>query len=325
LLAWLVPRSALAQALPLDLVWRAPPECPQRDAVVARARALLGSKALKTELVQAQGTIEKQGEGFELTLAIDEGGKGGERRVWARQCEELSGAAAIALVLLLTSDSARAGPGDTAAAPSAGDAGQGPQVAARPKPPPKPADENDDSVDAPATPHARRWRLLAMAPQLVVGIGPLPKPSIGLGAGLGLQGRGWSIRLLGQWFSSQAVAAPVQPYGADVKRVSARLWGCWDLQRAGWSFSPCVQSSLARLQATGYGPRLRPGTQSETVAAVGVGAVGRLQATDWLALTAAGGIQIELSRPIILLGSLGTVRQLAPLSAVVQLGPEWIF
>jgi hypothetical protein len=37
------------------------------------------------------------------------------------------------------------------------------------------------------------------------------------------------------------------------------------------------------------------------------------------------GLQIELSRPIIELGGVGTVRQLAPVSAVVLLGPEWIF
>jgi hypothetical protein len=322
LLACVLPRNAAAQSLPLELTWQAPPECPQRDAVVARARALLGAKTLKTAVVQAQGTIDRQGEGFELTLAIDEGGKGGERRVWARQCDELSGAAAIALVLLLTSDSDRGGLNGTELRPPEGTAGQAPAPAPREQPKPPSEDKGPDGSSAEPE---RRWRFLAMAPQLAVGIGPLPKPSLGLGAGLGFQGRGWSLRLLGQWFSSQAVAAPVQPYGADVKRLSASLWGCWDLQRAGWSFSPCLLTSVAQLEATGFGPRLRPATQTEASVGIGIGGIGRLQATSWLSLMASVGMQAELSRPIIVLGSLGIVQQLAPVSAVVQLGPEWIF
>src|SRR4051812_47881876 len=87
----LLPRSAAAQPLPIELTWRAPPECPQEDAVLSRAGSLLGTKAPKVDNVRAQGTIEKRDDGFELTLLIDDGGKGGERRVWARQCEELSG------------------------------------------------------------------------------------------------------------------------------------------------------------------------------------------------------------------------------------------
>ena len=43
----LLPRSSAAQALPLDLSWQAPPECPEREDVLARARALLGAKALR--------------------------------------------------------------------------------------------------------------------------------------------------------------------------------------------------------------------------------------------------------------------------------------
>jgi hypothetical protein len=302
----LLSRPAAAQSLPIELTWRAPPECPQQDAVLSRARALLGAKVPQVDNVHAEGTIEKRDEGFELTLLIDEGGKGGERKVWARQCDELKGAAAIALVLLLT--------GDNASVPDA----------PPPKPPPPPPPPPQDEHPLPST-ERRSWRLLAAAPHLAVGVGPLPKPSLGLGAGIGFQGQGWSVRLLGQWFSTQRVAAPIQPYGADVKRVNAGLWGCWDVHREAWSFSPCLQASVGHLSASGYGPFVVSRAQRETSFAVGVGSIGRLRVATWLALAVGVGGQVELTRPIILLGTVGTVRQLAPVSAIVQLGPEWIF
>jgi hypothetical protein len=308
----LLPRASAAQSLPLDLTWRAPPECPQRDDVLARARGLLGAKALKSGNVHADGTIEKRDEGFELTLLIDEDGKGGQRTVWARQCEELSGAAAITLVLLLTNGGSDATDGENLKPPLP-----------PPKPPPPPPDLDPDR---PVVDEAERsWHLLAAAPQLVVGIGPVPKPTLGIGGSIGVEGRAWSIRLLGQWFSNQAVAAPVEPYGANVKRLAAGLWGCWDLRDGAWSLSPCLEASLTHLRATGYGPFLRPATQSETSFGAGVGAIARLRAARWLSLMVGAGLQLELTRPIILLGTVGTVRQLAPVSATVQLGPEWIF
>jgi hypothetical protein len=329
----LLPRSAAAQALPIELTWQAPPECPTREAVLSRARSLLGTKATKVDKVRADGTIRKREERYELTLLINENGQIGERRVWARQCDELSGAAAISLVLLLTSghdgsgaghDGAGSGHDASGPAGAAGSAGT-PPTTPQTEPTPPGTTPTPPSDAARPSGDARSWRLLASAPLLAFGIGPLPKPSLGLAAGVGLQGRAWSVRLVGQWYASQAVAAPVEPYGADLKRLAAGLWGCWDLQRRGWSFSPCLRGSLTRVSATGFGPYLRPTTQSQTWFGVGVGAIGRLQAMENLALTVGAGVEVELSRPVISLKTLGTVQQLAPLSAIVQLGPEWIF
>ncbi|HEX2873850.1 MAG TPA: hypothetical protein VHP33_21490 [Polyangiaceae bacterium] len=322
----LLPRSAAAQTPPIELTWQAPPDCPSKEAVLSRARSLLGTKATKVDKVRAEGTIRKRDERYELTLLINENGQIGERRVWARQCEELSGAAAISLVLLLTSghdntasSSDVTGTGGYAGTPST------PSTAPQSDPTP-PATTPAPPSDAPRPSDGHRsWHLLASAPLLAFGVGPLPKPSLGLGAGIGLQGRAWSVRLVGQWYTSQTLPAPVQPYGADVKRIAAGLWGCWDLQRSGWSFSPCLRGTLTHLSATGYGPYLLPATQTQTWFGVGVGAIGRLQAMENLALTVGAGVQVELSRPVILVKTLGTVQQLAPLSAIVQLGPEWIF
>ncbi len=320
----LLPRSAAAQTLPIELAWQAPPECPTKEAVLSRARSLLGTKATKVDMVRAEGTIRKSDERYELTLLINESGQIGERRVWARQCEELSGAAAISLVLLLTSGHDNAASSSDVARPG-GDATSPTSTAPQTDPtPPETTPLPPSDSPHPSDGH-RSWRLLVSAPLLAFAVGPLPKPSIGLGAGVGVQGRAWSVRLVGQWYTSQTVPAPLQPYGADVKRLAAGLWGCWDLQRSGWSFSPCLRGTLTHMSATGYGPFLQPATQTQTWFGVGVGAIGRLQATENLALTVGAGVQVELSRPVILLKTLGTVQQLAPLSAIVQLGPEWIF
>jgi hypothetical protein len=320
------PESAAAQTTPIELTWQAPPECPTKEAVLSRARALLGTKATKVDKVQAAATIRKSEERYELTLLIDENGQVGERKVWARQCEELSGAAAISLVLLLTAGHHSASSGNDVAGAS-GDAGsQGTPSTSPQTDPTQPVATPAPPIDSPHPSDGERsWRLLVSAPLLAFGVGPLPKPSIGLAAGIGVQGQAWSVRVVGQWYASQAVPAPLQPYGADLQRMAAGLWGCWDLQRRGWSFSPCLRGTLTHLSATGYGPYLQPATQSQTWFGVGVGAIGRLQARDWLALTVSAGVQMELSRPVILLKTLGTVQQLAPLSAIVQLGPEWIF
>ena len=90
----LLPKNAAAET-PIDLTWQAPPECPTKEVVLSRARSLLGGKATKVDQVRAEGTILKTDERYELTLLINENGQIGERTVWARQCDELSGAAAI--------------------------------------------------------------------------------------------------------------------------------------------------------------------------------------------------------------------------------------
>jgi hypothetical protein len=317
LLSSLAPRPLLAQALPIDLTWSAPAECPQREEVLARASGLLVSAPPKGASVQARGSVQRRDDGFELELAIGEDGQGGERKFWARQCPELGGAAAVALVLLLTT-------GSTEQESSAGDetaAAAREPVAETASPP---ASEHAETP-SPVVPRPRSWRALAAAPQLSLGIGPLPKPTLGLGLGLGVESHGWFLRLFGQLSARQQVPAPTTGFGAEVRRGTAGVWGCRALLQSSWELSPCLHVTLVQLWATGYGPSLKPASQSRTAFALGAGAVGRLRASDWLALMVGVSGQLELSRPVLLLNRVGTVRQLAPVSATLLLGPEWMF
>jgi len=304
----LVTGVAAAEPLPVDLSWQAPADCPQRDAVLARAQRILGSAQLKTTFLRANGDIQEVENGYELRLSIDDG-TGGERRVWARQCDELGGTAALALVLLLTSNpEVEREPAEPPKSP--------PVVVEPPKPPPKPPEQNPDSAPL---------RFFVTAPQLGLEIGPLPKAGYGLGLGLGLEGRYWSVRALGEWGFKQRVASEFPDYGAEVQRATAGLWSCLVVSGRAWTLLPCAQASFVYLKAKGYGPFVRATSETNASAAVGVGLIGRAHLSASVALMVGAGVQIELSRPQILLGGVGPVDKLESRSATLMFGPEWFF
>jgi hypothetical protein len=325
-----VPRLAHAQSPPLELEWRAPPECPQRAALLERVHKLLGGAASGPGTVRADGEIQKDGDAFELRLRVDDGDKIGERRVRALQCAELGGAAAVSLALLLTSGSMDSATDDgwgTHRTEHRGQVGNGSHPARPPRAtetvvPRAPIEKDAGDSDGAAR---RWWHVLVAAPQALVVFGPLPKPGWGVGFGAGVEGAGWSLRVLGQWSASQSIAAEATGYGAEARRLSAGLWGCRELVSGRWSIAPCLVLTVAHLRATGYGPFLSPESQSKTWLGVGGGAIGRLRVSGWLAVMVGTGAQAELSRPRILLDGIGTVRRLGPVTATLWVGPEWIF
>ncbi len=347
-LVWLTPKLASAQPVPVELTWRAPPECPSREAVLVRLRTLLGAGAATIAPLRAEGVIDKRAEGFELRLTIDEIG---ERRVVARRCNELGGAAAVALALLINS-APKSGEGDkpasgvpaqepgsgsngtTSTAPQSGEAPASSEPAASgaqpstssPAQPRAAAKQREPSGDVePAAPSpARAWRLLLDVPALAVGFGPLPKPSASVAVAAGLGVGGWSLRLLGRWPSTQTLTSPVVGYGAETRHASAALWTCRDVVGEALSLAACLQVSGSYLRASGTGPHLGPREQTETWLGLGAGAVGRLKVLDSLALMVGAGVQVELARPRIVIENVGLVGQLAPVSATLFIGPEWI-
>lgn len=309
--------AALAAPLPVELRWQAPPECPQKENVLARIRTLLGSTRPSAPAIQAEGDIELRDGSFELRLVTEQEGRRGERQVRSAQCDDLAGVAAVALTLLLTSNAAEEpADGVTPTAPN-------PAPAAAPQPATDPT-TTPDTPTSPADEGARGVRFLLSGPELALGFGSLPRPSVGFGGGVGVEGSWWSLRVLGQGWKEQRLPSSVEGYGANVQRLSAGFWGC-TVHGHQLSVSPCVRLSLSKVTATGYGPNLRPESQSELVWGAGAGLIGRAKLTNWLALMVGIGGQVELSRPVILLGTIGRVRQLGPASATLLIGPEWIF
>lgn len=319
--------------MPVELTWSAPPECPTRAAVLARVRELASAATNNAPLVRAEGEIRKIGAAFELRLLTEQEGQRGERLVRSAQCEDLRGVAAVSLVLLLTSGRQ---PDDTTSSSSSTDGLSSGPAEETPKPPPappapEPAVEPEPEPAAEGGAGGSTFRWLLAAPQLALQVGPLPRPTPALSVGLGFEVGRWSLRVLGQWAVKQRIAAPLSIYGAEAQRATVGLWACGALGGDRLSFAPCLQGSVSRLTATGYGPFLVPSSQHQATWAVGAGAIARARLTGSLALMVAVGGQVELKRPDLRLSSadfdetVGPVRRLAPVSGQLVVGPEWIF
>jgi hypothetical protein len=324
----LLPRLSRAQAVPVELTWDAPPECPSRAAVLGRVRELVGTAGEGAPPVRAEGEIKKVGGAFELRLLTEQEGQRGERRVRSASCEDLRGVTAVALTLLLTA-------GREPDTTTTSDATAPSSSAPSPEPTPPPTDlepvPETEPEGPPSAASPRSVRFLLAAPQLALQIGPLPKPSPAWSAGFGVESGGWSARVLGQWGRAERIAAPIGSYGAEVQRAVLGLWLCSEHRVGAVSLAPCLQGSLARLRATGYGDFLIPTARVQLTWAVGAGVIGRAHLTSWLALMLTAGAQIELQRPELRLDgtvfddTVGPIRRLASRSALLLVGPEWIF
>jgi len=89
----------------LTLRWQAPAGCPQQAAVRDRIKALTGTARSTSAGLQADGTITQTGNArFHLKLVTRSGRLVGERSLDASSCENLTGAAAVSIALLMRSN-----------------------------------------------------------------------------------------------------------------------------------------------------------------------------------------------------------------------------
>src|SRR6185436_12485578 len=106
-----------------------------------RIRAIAGSLTQRESRLRADGTITKEDGHFHLRLVVRDGELVGERNIVTDSCEDLAGAAAVALGLLLRSETPlterELGGGVTAGSPGAGE----PAAANSPA---RPASETED-------------------------------------------------------------------------------------------------------------------------------------------------------------------------------------
>lgn len=125
--------TAAEPAAALTLRWQAPVGCPQQTEVKDRIRALTGTTRSTATTLQAEGTITQTDKShFHLKLVMRWGDLVGERKLDASSCENLTGAAAVSLALLMRSGEPLS-EGDLAGQPSvppapgnAGASGAGP-------------------------------------------------------------------------------------------------------------------------------------------------------------------------------------------------------
>ena len=243
----------------------------------------------------------------------------GERNLEAKSCEDLAGAAAVNLVLLMSSTSPlSAAATDT----SASDEPSTSTPATEPlEPEPEPEPEPELTTSSPRT-----WRIILQLPLASLEFGPLPQTSWGLALATGLELDHWRILAEGHaWLRQELEATSAAEYGARLDRIAAGVRICHDFQVGGLAVSPCVNASMQHLWARGTGPYVAARTAQATWIAAGLGAQARLRLTGAFGLVGGVDAQIETARPRISVDGLGPVGQLGAVAVRIALGTEWIF
>ena len=88
-----------------ELLWTAPANCPQEAGVRERLRSIIGGLNVSQSRLRAEGEVTQVDGHFHLKLVVHDGELVGERSLDSDSCEDLAGATAVALGLLLRSES----------------------------------------------------------------------------------------------------------------------------------------------------------------------------------------------------------------------------
>jgi hypothetical protein len=326
------PSPAAAQpAANLSLIWDAPADCPTRDEIHSRVDGLLGGDASANTVadVQAAGQVERVPSGFRLKLSLAAGTRPTVREFEARTCDELAGAAAIAIALLARSGSPSAdatGSADasTTSAPRENstpraDATPGPAPRAKPDSTPNP--ENSDDAA-----RAARLHLLVDAPLGVVGWGSLPSMGIGVGAAVGIRWKALRIVAGGELWRAQTLEH--SGFGVKFKLQSARAEACLTQDVSGVEIGPCAGVALERLSAQGVASRTFNARSSTTLwvsASGGIMAAVAVPGFPALRLLGQASVRVPTRRPRFVIDQLGPVFQPALAAPKLDFGCGWIF
>jgi hypothetical protein len=315
-----------------DLTWSGPPGCPTVENVQARVDALLGGGRSPSSFadVRASGQVERVDNGFRLLLTMGVGSTPSSRVIEARTCDELAGAAAIAIALLArsTMESASEPVSSTAAsdgtpgssAPSGGD------DAPPPPPPPKPDAAPSKQEDPPAKTSAGRLRLFLDAPIGLAGWGSLPATGLGLGAGVGVRWRALRVTARGELWQPQT--EQISGFASRFTLQSGRTEACLVSEMHGFELGPCLGAAVQRMSGEGASSAIFSARSKTSLWFAGVGGIFASVPTPGFAhLRFFGGasVLVSPSRPRFVIDQLGPVNEPALAAPQVDLGCEWIF
>lgn len=337
-IGWVTPAAAQPTAR-LALSWSAPPGCPTRDAVQARVDALLGGQSSSSTVAgaRANGQVERTGNGYRLLLRMGPGEGQSSRVIDAGTCEELAGAAAIAIALLArstaTGSSGSAGTegestlASTSATPGGADA-KPPEAAAPPAPEPAKKPEateasNDASQESAL---AARPKFVLDAPVGALSWGSLPDVGLGLGAGLGMRWKALRVMASGTLWHKQS--AEIAGFSARFGLQTARVEGCLLQSAHGFELGPCAGVAVERLVGETQDSAVLKGTSRSVVWVAGTGGVFGSVATPsfpTLRFFANATVLIPTSRPRFVIDQLGLIHQPALAAPRLDFGCEWIF
>jgi hypothetical protein len=320
------PARAQQRSLP-QLSWQAPVGCPQAEGMRERLRSLAGPAKARPGSLRAEGEITRLEDGrFQLRLVLRDGELVGERIIASQACEDLAGAAAVTLSLLMSSESPLTEDQLRGEDATSGTTTSRPEPAA-PKPAPAPEQPLPAPAPAPAVaPPARGWHLLLRLPAAAVELGPLPKASFGLGLGLGARYGSWRLLAAGTLWKNQSIERREQPeQGADVGRLSAALAVGRGFRVERFVMTPFAIGSLEHVRARGTGAGVTPRESDASFISAGLGLNGSLPLGDVAALVVEVSGRVQTARPVIAIEGLGDVRQLGAVALTSTLAAEWTF
>lgn len=262
----------------LALTWRAPPECPDADALRAAIAELVGrapGDPIATE-IEVRGTVLESSQGYQVWLSWRTPETDEQRLLEAASCAELARASALVVAFAIGTDvggaepttgapPATAAPGDAGAPPGGGAAappsenpepGSARPPAAPANTPPNPARSEEIVIadlelprglasSAPTQPGIR----VEMRVQLAVDVGSLAAPSPGVLAGLQVQG--------GPWIHGFEAGISLPQRITDSGRSGRFFWGllafrtCHAYPGKVISASPCLVAELHVLRGKG--------------------------------------------------------------------------
>jgi hypothetical protein len=313
----------------MALTWNGPPGCPSTDNVQARVDALLGGEASASSVadVRASGQVERTDSGFRLLLSMGVGSSPSSRIIEARTCDELAGAAAIAIALLARSTIG----GASASSSSDGTAASSTPADERAKPPPPPNPQpHQDPADSPQEPPDKTQsagaHFVLDAPIAAVGWGLLPSTGLGLGAALGIRWKALRATARGELWQPQT--HEVSGFSARYTLQSARAEVCFVQAIHGVELGPCAGAAVQRLAGAGTGSEIFS-AKSRTLAWVaGVGGLFASLPTPGfthLRFFAEATVLVSPVRPRFVIDQLGPVHEPALAAPQLDLGCEWIF
>jgi hypothetical protein len=320
--------AGAAQPAPrFALSWNGPPGCPTAENVQARVDTLLGSAANASSFadVRASGQVERVDSGFRLLLVMGVGSAPSSRVIEARTCDELAGAAAIAIALLARSSL------EGGSAPSAGDVPSAATTAeAHGDSPPAPVPDKDaasskkegEPAEAPPAP----LQLVLDAPIGVVDWGLLPSTGLGLGVGVGIRWKALRATVGGELWRPQT--QQVSGFSSRFALQSGRAEACLVQGGPGLEYGPCIGAAMQRLAGEGITSGIFTARSRTVVWISGVGGIFASLPTPGFAhlrFFGEASVLVSPSRPRFVIDQLGPVHEPALAAPRVDLGCEWIF
>jgi hypothetical protein len=282
-------------AQPVDLDWNAPSSCPTAAEVRARIRALAGTSSPSDAPLRATATITQHRAGsLHLQLVLTMDGLVGERSLEARACDDLAGATAVHIALLLKDAQAR------------------------------PASIASPNDNAQSLPLSSAVQAILLAPLLASSIGPMPAPSFGVSLGGGVAFEHWKLFAKATLWLPHTLDSERPETGARIERVGVGLHACRAFAFGQLELAPCASLTLEQLWARGVGPYVRSEQAEAAWLAVGVGAQARYPLARWLNVLGSAELKLQAASPRVSIDGLGSIAQLGLVAGELSLGAEWI-